>query len=157
MHFLGSGGSQRFSEITTGDGWVRTVWRDMTFDLRGRLGGGRPHAAAAGRLLTGAARVRPATSARRRPISARALTVRLVLLPRYRASAAPLHQGRARLRAPLAAASLAARDPCTVGSSHCRRHRWPIDVFVQREYQHRHACRCQLHFLCHGSDRTDPN
>lgn len=58
MHFLGSGGSQRFSEITTGGGWVRTVWRDMTFDLRGRLGGGRPHAAAAGRLLTGAARVR---------------------------------------------------------------------------------------------------
>lgn len=60
MHFLGSGGSQRFSEITAGGGWVRTVWRDMTFDLKGRLGAGRPLAAAAGRLLTGAARVRSA-------------------------------------------------------------------------------------------------
>lgn len=153
MHFLGSGGSQRFSEITAGGGWVRTVWRDMTFDLRGRLGGGRPHAAAAGRLLTGAARVRPGTSARRRPSSARPLTVRLVLLPRYRASAAPLHQGWARVRAPrLAAASLAARVPCTVCFSHCSRHWWQFEVLVLREYQHRYVSRCQLHFLCHGSN-----
>lgn len=43
MHFLGSGGSQRFSEITAGGGWVAwTVWRDMTFDLKGRRGSQGP-------------------------------------------------------------------------------------------------------------------
>lgn len=66
MHFLGSRGAvsafQKLQRVEV----VRTVWRDMTFDLKGRCvpGGVAPRAAAAGRLLTGAARLRAADAAR---------------------------------------------------------------------------------------------
>lgn len=62
------------------------MWRDMTFDLKGRCVGGGPRAGCRAAVDGCPAPARCG----RRPISVRALTVCPALLPRYRASAASL-------------------------------------------------------------------
>ncbi|CAB3230440.1 unnamed protein product [Arctia plantaginis] len=100
MHFLGPAPVvSAFQKLHRAVGGGANGVRDMTFDLKGRcVGWGWPWLAA-GRLLTGAWRMRSGVAgARRRPISV-PMTVRRDLLPRYRVSAASLHPGRAEPRA----------------------------------------------------------